>query len=173
MSLGVHIHHGVEGEGNVEASLISLARSGFNGRGGGYAAQHDLSDPEAAQPFFDIGGREGTPALFGDDDVGGLLVKLGNEFQRLRRKVHGVTRTFGTAGRSGVDVDQDHRQLVPAEGGGEGVGGLEYDIGCIALGEGADKCMVSLTRSKVRTTLIWGQLYKCIRPVPERMSGAA
>ena len=127
MRLGAAVGHGVDGQGDVETGLVGLARGGFDARAGRDADHHHLGHAQRLQPGLEIGGREGAPGPFGDDDVARLLLKLGDEFGEVRREgAHVGPGLFRASRRAAGDIDQHHRKVGGPEGAGQGLGPFEH-----------------------------------------------
>ena len=77
--LGAHVGHGVDGERDVEARFIGLARGRLDAGAGGDAGDHHLGDALRLSNGFEIGAGERAPGPLGHHDVAGLLVQFGDE----------------------------------------------------------------------------------------------
>ena len=69
VSLGTHVGHGVDGEGDVESLLIGLSRGRLDAGSRRDARDHHLGDVPRFQLGFEIGAGEGAPGPLRHDDV--------------------------------------------------------------------------------------------------------
>ena len=65
--LGTVVGHGIDGEGNVQAQIIGLARRPLHARARRHAGNDDLGHTAFVQPGGQVGAGKGAPAVLGQD----------------------------------------------------------------------------------------------------------
>ncbi len=115
VSVCVHVRHGVYCKSHVEAVLVRMACRRLDSDTGSDSGDHHLGDAQVFEVLLQAGVGKCSPRPFGHRMVGRLLVQLRDQIGPSGREVSATPRLFRSAGRSTVNVDQHHRQSVPAE----------------------------------------------------------
>ncbi len=159
VSLGTHVGHGVEGEGDIETRLIGLACRGLDAGSRRNARDHHLGDVPRFQQGFEIRAGEGAPGPLRHHDVPGLLVQLRNEVGPSFRTGARLTRLFRPAWRTAGDVDEHHRPVALAESVGERPSPLD-DVADRVDGGKTDDALLQVDDDQGRIRIERGQRHE-------------